>query len=186
MFLGFDINLVPPDRKKELRAGQWYEHGALREWHERRRRKIWNSRFGVQRGQIADFERQSRSARPSYLPSLTDRGKGSELKNCDSVCQNAVGSLEARQPLPTHRETTNDEATDVDSPLHRIADSQQPSCNQGWRNTNSIQGDEREPRACPPIHSIVQDVLDMFKDESDRHSPALSSVWSDQYVRVWE
>jgi len=35
-----EINLVPPDPYIELTGDQWYEHGVLREWHERRRRGL--------------------------------------------------------------------------------------------------------------------------------------------------
>lgn len=65
------FHIVAPDMKMELDRGQWYEHGALREWHERRRRKIWSSTPEVQQ-HIDEYETTNQQIRPSYLPPLTD------------------------------------------------------------------------------------------------------------------
>lgn len=82
MFRNENIRLVPVDPIKELHDGQWYEHGALREWHERRRKMMWHPLEGHSHI-IYDYEEQNQAVKPSYRLQPT-----AEAKSCEAVSFN--------------------------------------------------------------------------------------------------
>ena len=62
-----EINLVPPDPYMELTGDQWYEHGVLREWHERRRRGL----VGINSTRSSTIWELYNGLVPSYIRSPT-------------------------------------------------------------------------------------------------------------------
>lgn len=111
MFRYENIKLVPLDPRKELHGGQWYEHGALREWHERRRRMMWHPLEGFFHI-IYDYEEQNQAVKPSYRPQPMTKAK-----RCEPVflneCQHSTTFLARHSSTLTEQLWTTEEDTSL-------------------------------------------------------------------------
>lgn len=197
-FEGF--NVVPPDTNKEIHNGQWYEHGALREWHERRRRKMCHpvSSFEDVPCPIDEYERENRAIRPSYLPQLEEEditsGSESEPESSDDdqdkIASSAVGST-----AETHHDLTNEAYLDADPSPRSTSHVREYASAKTRTSVSSIHDEIDDSHKCTTndVNMLTENVsrtIEEYRPEpyanSNVHMSAANNRWKGNFTRLWD
>lgn len=151
MFYDDNVRLVPPDSKRELEYGQWYEHGALRDWHERRRTERWKPSYDST-FHLHKYEEHNLAIRPSYLPPLASNGKSREEVTSNAYDDTKFSSTahlatrKRRHSESTIKEDTSSEHdTDSDVSSSETSKSAERSSTRRKRTVKSAQNDTNAP-----------------------------------------
>jgi len=150
-----EMNLVPPDMFSEVKGRDWYEHGVLREWHERRRRGMiddiycheWEERNNLVPSYESDGETHGTTSAGFEHEDQYDNMQMDEGDNEDSDRR-----AEGDEPQDILQTNTPDPSTEVRG-THNIAQAQSPGdilCGEHKshkrKRTDSTSGDvRREP-----------------------------------------
>lgn len=181
-----EVRIVPPDTKTELGPGQWYEHGALREWHNRRRRKMWSTTPEIQQ-HIDEYETTNRHIRPSYLPPLAD------LDDASTSCST---SIEQHDTIMSEPDLVTDQHEDKTGQkrkyTHFIQDNPQELA---YLSSNKKPHLTQDMPHCSPSGRVLPDPDEIYTDINNRVVATSGFDWgipppsyqqTNRYNRIWE